>query len=67
MMNSTGVLASFSRSNLQIFTDSSCRRRPASRKQSQQWWDLDPGLRRDDDVLPRLMTAQRGKLLAITA
>ena len=27
---------------------------------------LDPGLRRDDGVLPRLVTAQRGELLTMT-
>jgi hypothetical protein len=52
--------------NLQIFTESSCRRRPVSRERSQQRWNLDPGLRRDDGVFPRLVTAQRGEVLAMT-
>jgi hypothetical protein len=52
--------------NLQIFTESSCRRRPTSRERSQQRWDLDPGLRRHDGVPPRFVTPQRGKLLAKT-
>jgi hypothetical protein len=51
---------------LQIFSDSSCRRRPASRKRSQPRWNLDPGLRRDDGVLHRFVTAQRGEVLAMT-
>ena len=53
--------------NLQLCSDLSCRRRPVSRERNQPGWNLDPDLRRDDRVLHRFVTAQRGNAVSLRA
>ena len=53
--------------NLQLYSDLSCRRRPVSREPNQPRWNLDPGLRRDDGVFHRFLTAQRGNAVSLRA